>query len=521
MKRVLAIFLFCLAALGLRASVANVYIAQNAVGGDTGVDAANAHGMTWINNAANWGAGAAQVGAGSTVHLCGTITNSVGAALITPKGNGSAGSPITFVLELGCQLNNPAWGTTSIGCFQITNLSYITIDGGATNIVQNTDNGSGLTYSNASTGIYIANADHITVQNVWCRNIYQNGGSNPAATDVAGANTHNVKIAGNCSYITIQSNVLDAARSGIRIPFDAVTMDNIDINGNLVRDHCWAITTENGSATGTMTNEQIRHNTITGWSNWQYPSASYHTDGIIVYTSAGAPSFVPRIWGNYLYGNLGAGSPTAFIYSTRGTGSSPGVLTEAMIYNNLIVATNGASTWGIGTGVYTTNQLIANNTIIGCDTGYAIVPSGDGIIIHNNAISHFARALFTDYAILTNVVSTVNCDYNVYANIVSAQLMHGTEAYYTWAAWRALGYDTHSSTNAIALMPTWPTATPVTVTPTYAWGYPPRRSGLNLSAQFTNDINSVQRAGVNPWAIGAGECPIDLFALRGHLIPKP
>src|SRR5437867_2711294 len=68
-------------------SGANIYIAQVATGLDDGSSCANAHAVTFFNTAGNWGVGASQIGAGTTVHLCGTITTQ-----LIAQGNGASGS---------------------------------------------------------------------------------------------------------------------------------------------------------------------------------------------------------------------------------------------------------------------------------------------------------------------------------------------------------------------------------------------------------------------------------------------
>src|SRR5665213_4117606 len=73
---------------------ADIYVAQTAQGANTGADAADAHSLAWLNNFTSWGTGTNQVGAGVTVHLCGTLTNT-----LTIGGSGSAGSPITIHFE--------------------------------------------------------------------------------------------------------------------------------------------------------------------------------------------------------------------------------------------------------------------------------------------------------------------------------------------------------------------------------------------------------------------------------------
>ena len=60
-------------------TASNIYIAQNAAGGNTGADCANAHAAAWFNSSSNWGSAASQIGPGTTVHLCGTFNAPAGA----------------------------------------------------------------------------------------------------------------------------------------------------------------------------------------------------------------------------------------------------------------------------------------------------------------------------------------------------------------------------------------------------------------------------------------------------------
>src|SRR5271157_1591702 len=78
------------------ASAGNIYVAQSASGSANGSTCANAYAYTFFNNGGNWGSGSSQIGPGTTVHLCGTITGSAGATILTFLGNGSNGNPITL-----------------------------------------------------------------------------------------------------------------------------------------------------------------------------------------------------------------------------------------------------------------------------------------------------------------------------------------------------------------------------------------------------------------------------------------
>ena len=107
------------------ASAANVYIAQSAAGMANGADCQDAYPYTFFNTSGNWGAMANQIGPGTTVHLCGTITGLAGSTVLTFQGSGSNGSPITLIFETGAALNAPYWGTNSGSISQ----AAINIDG--------------------------------------------------------------------------------------------------------------------------------------------------------------------------------------------------------------------------------------------------------------------------------------------------------------------------------------------------------------------------------------------------------
>src|SRR5690348_5844108 len=81
------------------ASAVDVYIAQSAAGADNGSNCANAHASTFFNTLANWGAGVTQIGAGTTVHICGTITAPSSTTALTFQQSGALGNPVTLLFE--------------------------------------------------------------------------------------------------------------------------------------------------------------------------------------------------------------------------------------------------------------------------------------------------------------------------------------------------------------------------------------------------------------------------------------
>ena len=70
-------FIFVAVSVVLPIMADNIYIAQSSAGSDSGVDAANAHSVAWLNSASNWGVDPSDVKVGDTVILNGTITNTI------------------------------------------------------------------------------------------------------------------------------------------------------------------------------------------------------------------------------------------------------------------------------------------------------------------------------------------------------------------------------------------------------------------------------------------------------------
>ena len=114
---------FCLLLLSapgtVKAAAQNLYIAQNAVGSGNGSSCANAKAVSFFNTAANWGAAATQIGPGTTVHLCGTISSQ-----LTARGSGASGSPITILFESAAKISLPACDSTN-GCLSIAKFLRI------------------------------------------------------------------------------------------------------------------------------------------------------------------------------------------------------------------------------------------------------------------------------------------------------------------------------------------------------------------------------------------------------------
>ncbi len=186
-------------------TASDIYIAQNAAGGNTGADCADAHAASWFNTSSNWGSAASQIGPGTTVNLCGTFTSQ-----LNGQGSGTSGSPITILFTPGAQIS-PAV-CPSNGCMNFNGLSYITIDGGTpcgpgtacnsslsgTGNIENTANGTGRANQSPSQAIYCLSCSHVEIRNLLIQNLYVHTSVSDVTVD---------QTAVNCVFVS-GSNIL-------------------------------------------------------------------------------------------------------------------------------------------------------------------------------------------------------------------------------------------------------------------------------------------------------------------------
>jgi hypothetical protein len=459
----------------------DIYISQNTSGGNTGANCSNAHSASWFNSNAT---------GGNTYHLCGTFTGSAGSTMLTAPASGSAGSPLIVQFETGALLTAPYWSETN-GAISIANKSYVTIDGGSNGIIRATANGTNQSYKQGSTGIRIIGSSHIEVKNLTIRNMYQNAGSSSGATDTGGEGSWGIYIDGNNSYLDFHNNTISGNRGCIAYELGK-SNSNINIYKNNLSDAAWHIKLGEGNGGSTSSNMNIYNNEITDWTNWQYPSETYHTDGIILYCNNNSTLPV-SIYNNYIHGDLGDGSPTAFIFSTYGA-SSPGAL--ATIFNNLLVSTGGVTIW-LKNG--RTGNVIYNNTIIGPSSSGGVgvmLENSSGINFRNNIIGNWQRAIGS-YTSLTSQVAASNN--NVVYNVSSSPFYYNDgSGYYTWAQWQALGFDASSST----ANPSLDASYKLTSTGSSAYARGANFTSLGIAA-LNSDKSAVARPASGAWQAGA------------------
>ena len=475
------VFIFLGAACSAFGSATNIYITQS--GAPTGNCTANVQTPAFFNNSANWGSGANQIGPGTTVLVCGTFTGSAGATQFTFQGSGTNGSPVTLRFDTGAQLTAPYWSAN--GAISCSNRNYIVVDGGTNGLIQNTANGTSLTYHQTSTGFNASNCTNSEVKNLTIKNIYVNQGSSASATDSAGANTQGIVFNGSSTNSIADNNTVSQAKTGIMFCADANgDASNIQIWGNTISDIDWGINVGGGDSGDTFNNVSIYKNTITNWTNWQFPTNAYHQDGIILF-NVGNPSagITANIWDNYIHGDLGVGSPTGFIYCAD--------FSTCTIYNNVLI-NSGNLIYGImwlgqgnnfGKDMYVyNNTIVANNRNDICIT---LNISGTSSIQNNVCTGPSGIMAFGSYhTSLSSFAATVgtsnNNDWNLGTGNAFGSLANGTSASYS--TWKSSGYEANSTQSS----PTLSTTAPYTLQS----GSPAIGLGANLSGQATATLDT-------------------------------
>lgn len=418
------------------ASIANVYIAQSAAGTQDGSSCANAFAATFFNTAGNWGSGSSQIGAGTIVHICGTWTGAANSTLLTFLGDGANGNVITLLFEPGALMQAPYFQRAG-GAINLNGHSHILIDGGVicgivngvevpvnqcNGTIQNTDDGTNLTYQQNSSAIYGGsgiNASDIEIRNLVTK-LYTRVDShnNSHAADGAGVFAIWFDHAG-LTNVNIHHCNIQHDSEAITIDFEGHNLSGITMANNYVNDMHWGLVIAGASNNTTATGIVLHDNEITNWSNWVSPSTTFHGNGIMLFNASCTGCSIgdanSLIYNNYVHGDLTGGfsgsSPTAMI--------SPQDNTQGFqIFNNLVVDTCSGAGYSCGPAIWmlgpnSVNMSVYNNTIVNTGNGGAGLWAGsysgtNGIIAKNNVFSGVAYPFYVN----DNSWTELTTDYN-------------------------------------------------------------------------------------------------------------
>lgn len=317
-RKVGLIFTFLVVALP--AGAKDLYVAANQVGTGSGTGCSTAKSVAWFNTTTSWGTGTAQIGPGTTVHLCGTFTGVAGQQLLLVHGNGTSSARITIKFETGAILTAPYWSAS--GAIRMDYRSYITVDGGGSGLIRNTANGTGLAYHVASRAIYAPNCTGCTVQNIIIANLYVH-------TSVSDVTAPQSQL--NCVY-ALDSNDFTINRMTCHDTGWAV----VGGANNLTIEYSNMYNIDHGLAFGpraTSSGFSIHDNHFHGYANWDNTTNVYHHDGVHMWGQNGGVVSNGSIYDNLFDGDCGA-NITAHIFLQDS-------VKNVAVYNNVfLVPTN-------------------------------------------------------------------------------------------------------------------------------------------------------------------------------------
>ena len=417
---------------------ANVYVAQSGAGSGSGANCANAKPATFFNTPANWGVGK-PIGPGRIVGLCKAITST-----LRVQGSGRSGKPITIYFMPGAKISQRACAP----CLDMSERSFITVDGGVDGIIEGTDNGTTLGLHVPSIGVVASNCDTCEVKHLTIRGIYVHTGRGSEIDQ-----TQMRAIAFTGDNFQVANNVIHDA--GWAITFGRNGDKNDRVYGNDIYNVDHGVVPSFGSSGGSAGPFFVYDNHFHDFANWDTSNNAYHHDGIHCYTVAGGAA--QHITDFYIYnnrfdGDIGnnatawifiEGSPRHDAFDTPCADST----SRLWIFNNFLTSTKGVA----GNGIITLGSfgptLVANNLIDGPDPKNpqsTCLGFGRLAEIYNNAIGGCNQ-------LVTGPVPLA-LDYNAYA--------HCSGSFNCWwvgevdtadfARHQAAGLDRHSVSNTAA-----------------------------------------------------------------------
>jgi len=431
-------FLFSVLFSAPPASAKDFYVAASQGSSGTGTGCSTAKPITWLGNPASWGTGASQIGPGTTIHLCGTITGTPGQQLFVVRADGTSTSPITIKWEPNAVLTAPYW--SAMGAIYTAGRSYIVLDGGTNGIIRNTRNGTGRGYAQNSRAIYADGCNNCIVKNLTIADMYVRTSYTDLAVTQTDVNCVHMLGATNftISHITCHDAGWAIAGGANNLTIEYSNLYHVD--------HGLAF-----GAQGKTSGFWIHDNHIHDYTNWDSPTNAYHHDGLHLWGQGGGTVTNGAIYNNLFDGDSGV-NITAHIYlqdsiqnvtvynnvfvapsnhtltvlwfaarSTTSTGMPGGLATGNSAFNNFI---NGGS-HAHGAALYINSQVnftAANNILMGGQAditlqgGSTLSPAGIDRNIYLELADYGDRNTFGHnglvYQTLAQWQSVCHCDAN-------------------------------------------------------------------------------------------------------------
>jgi len=437
------LFLFvCVCTIAGFCSATDIYITPT--GTAQGVCTTSPQPPSWFNTASNWGSGSAQIGPGTTVHLCGTISTP-----LTAQGSGSNGSPITIFFESGASITAACGGS---GCLNAAGLSYIVVDGGTacgwSSMMQGACNGtiksSTATPSGSTFGIVATTCSNCEFRNLNIGPFFQAVayGAYPTG-DVRG-----IEGGGGSGTWLVHNNIITYASSAI-VYIPSTSNDTaLQVYNNVTANINSSVDISN-SNNGTMNAALIHDNHFGSTAVWDQTGCSDHHNSLHAFAYTTTNNNI-QYYNNLIDGNWGTCSTGGLFIEGNGS-----VNNNVTVFNNL---------WNISSYTQMNNGIVYisaggsvrfyNNTILGLmqsgDVCLGVLGlTGASIYMENNIISGCNTLLSNGTG--SNISLFTDVDYNVYGwNTSSPWTDQNIPAWYsTISSWRAhCSCDIHSTFGA-------------------------------------------------------------------------
>jgi hypothetical protein len=413
-----------------------VYISQGGGGSGDGSSCANAKPASFFNSGSNWGS---TIGAGTTVHLCGTITSALNA-----QGSGASGNPITVQWESGASVS----ACSQSGAFQLPGRQWLVLDlGGNSAAITCPNNGSGLGSQTTASGVTDGFGNpysHVEIRNGSIGPIYKKSGS---GSD--GLNTYGIYTSGGTGN-HFHNIMFTDSEKGVFFALGSSSTGN-EIDHNTFVNIGAGIYYACGSSSCNDSGGKIHANDFTVGINWGNANDTTHMESLHVFTNGGSSSITGlQIYDNYTHGAWPTIGGTAAYFLEQAVPGSAGSM-SGDIFNNICVLTGGKGAPGDGCffiasnnntfGIY--NNVAdcvssSNNSGIGMEIDGN---SGDNFTIKNNVIMNCNTAIYDP-----NGGGNFTFGNNDYFNIGSQGWVF-KGSFMSFSAWQSKTGDSTSTTS--------------------------------------------------------------------------
>jgi hypothetical protein len=426
-------------------SASDIFVAQNATGNNNGADCQDAYSAAWFGTTANWGSNTGQIGPGTTVHLCGTISTP-----LTFQGSGTSGKPITIFFESGAAIDPSTCSTgTGNSCLSVAGKSNIIVDGGSAcgwiNHAQVSCNGtienSTAQPSGSNFAIDASNCTNCEFRNLNIGPLYtkSSGGTDPSG-DIRGIQA--VSSAGTGTWL-VHNNILhDTSSAIVYVPSGGSdpgpqAYNNVTFNINSSMDI-------SNNSNGTLIGALVHDNHFGATANWDNTGCPDHHNALHEFAQGTGSNSGTSFHNNLIDGNWGDCATGGLFFE----GPSGTVQVFNNYWNPTYIQMNNGIVGLDGSG-FTGSVLFANNTVIGTSQSGDVcmsVGSGSGataLTMENNILS-------TCNTLINTATGTTysKIDHNTYGgNSSSTPWANGSAGhFYSFAQWQTLTSGESNST---------------------------------------------------------------------------